>query len=192
MKIRHNRLDRNLLLLEENETHINSKENSFSGFFQLIINNNIDNGLNLLRKEVKKMYRTKFLTGRAKKPRLQRAIEVIQSVREERSKSARGDFLLHQAKLSLSSYDIDSAKSYLEMFLVAAPNVSAEHHAVVNVILTRLLAHRKLKIPSTILNFLDLLVTILKLVGRNLLSCRSLGISIPVYIYVNKARRFGS
>jgi len=122
------------------------------------------------------MYRTKFLTSRAKKPRFQRAVEVIQSVREERSKRARGDFLLHQAQLSLSSHDIDSAKSYLEMFQMAAPNVSAEHHAAVNVVLTRLLAHRKLKIPGAVFNLLDLLLGILKLVGRNLLSCQPLGI----------------
>lgn len=129
------------------------------------------------------MLREKIPIGRAKKPRLQRAIEVIQSVREERSKKARGDFLLHQAQISLDSSDIDSAKSYLDMFLIAsAPDVSAEHHAVINIVLTKLLAHQKLKIPSTVLNLLDLLLGILKLVGRNLLSCQSLGILIPVFI----------
>jgi hypothetical protein len=122
------------------------------------------------------MYRTKFLTSRPKKPRFQRAVEVIQSVREERSKRARGDFLLRQAQLSLSSRDTDSAKSYLEMFQIDAPNVSAEHHAAVYVVLTRLLAQRKLKIPGAVFNLLDLLLGILKLVVRNLLSCQSRGI----------------
>jgi hypothetical protein len=125
----------------------------------------------------------KFPASRAKKPRLQRAIEVIQSVRERRGKKARGDFLLHQAQLSLSSCDIDSARSYLEMFLLAAaPDLTTEHYAVVNVVLTKLLAHRNLKIPSTVLNLLDILLGILKLVGRNLLSCQCLGMSIPIHI----------
>lgn len=118
--------------------------------------------------------------SRAKKPRLQRAIEVIQALREERGKKARGDFLLHQAQRSLRSSDIDSAKSYLEMFPIAAPEVTAEQHATISIVLTKFLVHRKLKIPDAVLNLLDLLFGILKLVGRNLLSCRLIGYPIPI------------
>jgi hypothetical protein len=128
------------------------------------------------------MHRTKSLSSRAKNSRFWRAIDAIQSVRKERSKTARGDFFLRQAQLSLFSCDIESAKSYLETFQIAIPNISAEHHAVINIVLARLPAHNKLKIPSAVLNLLDILLEILKLVGRNLLSCQFLGISIPVYI----------
>jgi hypothetical protein len=128
------------------------------------------------------MLREKIPIGRAKKLRYERAIEVLQIVRKERGKKARGDFLFHSAVNSLRSSDADAAKAYLEKFLSVIPNVIPEHRAIVNVVLTKLLAHRKLKVPSTFLNFLDLILGILKLVGRNLLSCQPLGIYIPVYI----------
>ena len=118
------------------------------------------------------MPRVKYPSSRAKMPRLHRTIEVIQLVREERSKKARGDFLLHQAQISLSSCDTDSAKACLEKFLdIAAPDVTAEHHACISVLLSKFLDHRKFRIPSTILNLADVVLTILKLVARNLLSC---------------------
>jgi len=135
------------------------------------------------------MLREKIPIGRAKKPRYQRAIEVLQLVRKERGKNARGDFFFHSAIYSLSSSDADAAKAYLEKFLAVVPNVSPEHRAIVNVVLTKLLAHRKLKIPSTFLNFLDIILGIMKLVGRNLLSCQLLGIHIPVYIDDRQSRK---
>lgn len=128
------------------------------------------------------MLREKFPISRAKKPRYQRAIEELQFVRKERGKKARGDFLLLSAVNSLSSCDADTAKAYLEKFSSVVPNVCPEHRAIINVALTKLLAHQKLRIPGTLLNLLDFILGILKLVGRNLLSCQPLGIYIPVYI----------
>lgn len=125
-----------------------------------------------------------FHAGWAKKPRLQRAIEAIHSVRNERGKLARGDFLLRVAVDSLSSRDADAAKDYIEKFLLVAPNVSSEHRAIVNIVLTKLLAHQKFKLIGPILNVLYPLLEIFKLMSRNLLSCNSLGVNIPVEINV--------
>jgi len=123
----------------------------------------------------------KITFSRAKKSRLQRAIEQIILVRKERGKTACGDFLLHSALSSICSHDTESTRIYIEKFLSIVQNVNLEHRTILNVVLTKLLAHQKLNIPSSYLNILDLLLGIVKLVGRNLLSCTYLGIYIPVY-----------
>ncbi|MEW6455826.1 MAG: hypothetical protein AB1410_03810 [Acidobacteriota bacterium] len=130
------------------------------------------------------MKREKIPANWAKKPRLQRTIETIQLVRNERGNMACGDFLLHAAVDSLSSDDIGSAKAYLEQFLLIAQNVEPEHRAVVGVVISKILTHKKFKIFGPLLNILNLILDIFKLASRNLLSCKSLGIDIPIKINV--------
>jgi hypothetical protein len=125
------------------------------------------------------MKRENPLTNWAKKPRIQRAIEAIQLVLKERGNMARGDFLLRAAVDSLCSQDISSSKAYLEHFLLIAKNVKFEHRAVVSVVLSKLINHQKFKIVVTLLNILNLILGIFKLLGRNLLSCNFLGINVP-------------
>jgi len=89
---------------------------------------------------------------------------------------ARGDFLLRAAVDSLCSRDLSSAKMYIEQFLLIAEKVKPEHRAVLNVVLSNLINHQKFKIVGPLLNVLNLMLEIFKLLGRNLLSCQSLGI----------------
>ncbi len=126
----------------------------------------------------------KSQSNRATKPPLQRMIDTIQAVRRERGKKARGDFLLRQAQRFLRSNDVSTARAYLEMFQIAAPKITAEHRAVLSILLTKSLVRQKLKIPDSVLNLLNFISGLLKLVsvGRNLLSCRFIGNPIPIKI----------
>ena len=119
------------------------------------------------------MFTKNSQTSRAKMHRFQRAIEEIRSLREERGKKARGDFLLRQAQDALRTADIESAMKYLEMFIFISPSTRPEHRAVATVILAKLRVQQKFKIPDRFLVVLNFVVEIIKLVGRNLLSCIS-------------------
>lgn len=123
------------------------------------------------------MRRKKNFSSRAEKPRLRRAVEVIRSIREKRGKNARGDFLLQQAQDSLSANDVRCAKLFLKKFETDfASTVLNEQHAAIRIVRTKFLAHRKWKFaPRSILNLLNLLVEIAKLVRGNLQSCYQFG-----------------
>jgi len=121
--------------------------------------------------------------SRATKPPLRRIIEEIQSLRRERGKKARGDFLLRKAQAAFRATDVASARTYLEMFMTTSPNTPTEHRIVLNVVLSKLKNTPKFKLSDKLITFLNMIMEILKLVGRNLLSCIFRGILIPDYIY---------
>jgi hypothetical protein len=128
----------------------------------------------------------KFSAYLAKQPRFKSAIDTIRLVRKERGSEASGDFLLLSAIMSLQSNDAISAADYIEKLMLIVPDLRPEHRAVLAVINTRQLPRKRLRLVRIMLRILSIIAEItMKLLGRNLLSCKSLGILYPDKIYAN-------
>ena len=128
----------------------------------------------------------KFSTYLATQPRLKSEIETIRLVRKERGNEASGDFLLLSAIRSLQSNDTIPAIDFIEKLMLIVPNLKPEHRAALEIMNSRQLSRKRLKLIRIALKVLSIIAELtMKLLGRNLLSCKSLGILCPDRIYAN-------
>jgi len=128
----------------------------------------------------------KLSTYLAEQPCLKSAIETIRLVRQKRGNEASGDFLLLSAIKSLQSNDTISAADFIEKFMLITADLQPEHRAALEIINSRQLPRKRLRPLRAVLKVLSILAELtIKLLGRNLLSCKSLGILYPDRIYEN-------
>ena len=128
----------------------------------------------------------KFSIYLAKQTRLKFTIETIRLVRKERGNEASGDFLLLSAIRSLQSNDAISAVDFIEKFMIIVPDLKPEHRAALEILNSRQLPEKRLKLIRIALKVLSIIAELtMKLLGRNLLSCKLLGVLCPDRIYAN-------